>query len=166
METASSLLRQSQFYPLQGVVQLRIKGGSDLLAAIREGVERHGITAGVFLSGLGALNRAVFRNVVEFPEKYPVTPQNRLYYVVEKPLELISLSGWIGENEDGSPLIHAHFGASYVEGDRVVAAGGHLNEGTVASIKVVVSIGVLPAGTLRTSFDEESQSPDLELHNG
>ncbi|MDR3588211.1 MAG: hypothetical protein P4N41_00955 [Negativicutes bacterium] len=34
---------------------------------------------------------------------------------MKKPLELLSLSGWIGENPDGPSEIHAHFSASYVD---------------------------------------------------
>lgn len=159
----STLLRESAFAFMEGVVQLRIKSGYDLLGAITEGVKKHGIKSGIFLSGIGALSKAVFRNVREMPEKYPVEPENRLYYEVEKPMELVSLTGWIGEKENGEPEIHAHFAATVVEGDKVVGLGGHLIEGTIASIKVVVAIGVLPRGSVRASFDEESQSLDISL---
>ncbi len=157
------VIRDSKFSPLQGIVQLRVKPGSDLLTAIREGVERHGIKSGIFLSGLGALEKAVLRNLRMFPDKYPVAPEHRLYYELKKPLELLSLSGWIGENPDGSAEIHAHFSVSYAEGDKVVSAGGHLTEGTIASIKVVVAIGVFPQGSMLTSFDDITKSYDIDF---
>jgi len=163
MMNMNSSVRDSKFSPLEGVVQLRIKPGADLLEGIREGIKKHGIKSGVFLSGLGALKKAVLRNLRVFPDKYPVAPENRLYFEVAKPLELLSVSGWIGEKPDGEPEIHAHFSASYVEGDKVVGVGGHLMEGTIASIKVVIAIGVLPRGAIATAFDEYSQSLDIDL---
>ena len=158
-----SLIRDSRMSQMERVVHLRIRPGSDLLAGIREGIRLHGITSGVFISGLGALERAVFRNLREFPEHYPVTPKDRLYYVVEKPLELLSVSGWIAGLPGGEPEVHAHISASYVDGDKVATAGGHLTDGVVASIKVVVAIGVLAPGSFKTSFDDETQSLDIDL---
>lgn len=156
-------VRDSKISPFTGVLQLRINPGSDLLAGIEEGLKKHNVTSGIFLSGLGALKKAVFRNLRVFPEKYPVLPEHRLYYVVEKPLELLSVSGWAGQNPDGATEVHAHISASYVEGEKVVAVGGHLMEGVITSIKVIVAIGIIEAGTLKTSFDEASQSLDLDL---
>jgi predicted DNA-binding protein with PD1-like motif len=158
-----SSIRDSKFHQFKGVVQIRLQPGSDLLEGIREGVKKHGIKSGVFLSGLGALEKAVLRNLRVFPDKYPVVPENRLYFEVHKPLELLSVSGWVGELENGEPEIHAHFSASYVEGEKVVGVGGHLIEGTIVSIKLVVAIGVLEDGSVGTSFDEESQSIDIDL---
>lgn len=156
-------VRDSKVSQFEGILQLRINPGSDLLAGIEEGLKKHNVTSGVFLSGLGALKKAVFRNLRVFPEKYPVLPEHRLYYVVDKPLELLSVSGWVGQNPDGATEVHAHISASYVEGEKVVAVGGHLMEGVTTSIKVIVAIGVLAGGTLRTSFDDASQSLDLDL---
>lgn len=158
-----SCIRDSKFHQFKGVVQIRLQPGADLLEGITEGVKKHGIKSGVFLSGLGALNKAVLRNLRVFPDKYPVVPENRLYFEVEKPLELLSLSGWIGERPDGEAEIHAHFAASYVEDEKVVGVGGHLMEGTIVSIKLVVAIGVLEDGSVGTSFDEITQSLDIDL---
>lgn len=158
-----SLIRDSKSVVLERIVQVRVNPGADLLKAIQEGVRKHGIKAGVFLSGLGALEKAVLRNLKVFPDKYPVVPEHRLYYEVKKPLELLSLSGWIAENPDGGSEVHAHFSVSYVEEDKVVSAGGHLIEGTIASIKVVVAVGVLAEGSMLTSFDEVTQSLDVDF---
>jgi predicted DNA-binding protein with PD1-like motif len=157
------LVRDSKYCGFEGMVVLRVSPGADLLAAIEEGVKKHGIRAGVFVSGLGALKKAVLRNLRVFPASYPVTPADRLYFEVERPLELLGVSGWIGEKADGGQEIHAHFTVSYVDGDKVVSAGGHLMAGTIASIKVVVAIAVLPPGSIGTAFDEASQSLDIDL---
>ncbi len=156
-------VRDSKFSPCTGIVHIRIKPGADLLAGIQEGLQKHGITSGVFLSGLGALKKAVFRNLRVFPASYPVQAQDRLYFEVEKPIELLAINGWIAERPDGGAEVHAHITASYVEGDKVVAVGGHLMTGVIAAIKVVVAVGILPPGSLPMSFDAESQSLDIDL---
>ena len=83
------------------VVQFRVKPEADLLAAIEEAVQAEGIRSGVIVSGLGALKRAIFRNLKWFPESYPVKPEDRLYLEVEKPMELVSLGGWIAPKTAG-----------------------------------------------------------------
>jgi len=141
------LLRATSRSEMVGVVHLRIKEGVDLLGAIKEGALREGVRAAVFLSGIGALRKAVFRNLKEFPQSFPVNPSNRLYYEMACPMELVSLTGWIGTMGDEIE-VHAHFSASTVMGDKVVTLGGHLTEGTITSVKVVVSLGVLPSGSM------------------
>lgn len=158
-----SPILQSATSPLLEIVHFRIRPGSDLLEAIEEGVKRHKITSGVFISGLGALKKAVFRNLREMPREFPVKPENRLYFEIEKPMELLSINGWIGQKSDGTPEIHAHFAASVVDNDKVVAFGGHLIKGTMTSIKVVVAIGVLPPGSVRAAIDDYSKSYDIDL---
>lgn len=156
-------IRDSKVCGFERMVLLRVRPGADLLAAIADGIRKHGIRSGVFVSGLGALQKAVLRNLRVFPASYPVQPEDRLYFTLEKPLELLGVSGWIGERADGTAEIHAHFSASYADGDRVVGVGGHLTTGTIAAIKVVIAIAVLPPGSVGTAFDEESQSLDIDL---
>ena len=146
---------------VERMVQFRVKPGADLLAAIGEAVEMEGIRVGVIVSGLGALKKAVFRNLKRFPDRYPVTPRDRLYLEVEKPLELVSLVGWIAPKPDRSAEIHAHFSASTVENETVVTLGGHLTEGTVCGIKVVVSILVLSGNTVFADQDQDTQTFDI-----
>lgn len=158
-----SKILQSSAAPLLEIVHLRVRPGEDLLEALEEGVNRHNITSGVFLSGVGALSKAVFRNLRKMPKEFPVKPEDRLYYEIERPMELVSLTGWIGKRKDGMPEIHAHFTASAVEGEKIIALGGHLIKGTITSIKVVVAIGVFPPGVLRAELDELSKAYDLLL---
>jgi predicted DNA-binding protein with PD1-like motif len=146
---------------VERMVQFRVKPGSDLLAAIGEAVEMEEIRAGVIVSGLGALRKAVFRNLKWFPARYPVTPRDRLYLEVEKPLELVSLVGWIAPKADHGAEIHAHFSASSVENETVVTLGGHLMEGTICGIKVVVSILVLSSNTVFADQDQDTQTFDI-----
>lgn len=147
--------------PIQRVVQFRIKPDSDLLKAIAEALKAEGVRAGVFVSGLGALKKAIFRNLKVFPKKYPVTPEDRLYREVTTPMELVSLTGWVAPTLGGGVEIHAHFAASTVENDTLVTLGGHLTEGTICGIKVVVAVLVLDDGSVYADQDPGSKSADI-----
>ena len=63
---------------IQRLFQFRIKSDADLLQAILEAMTAEGIRAGVFVSGLGALKKAIFQNLKVFPKKYPVTNEESL----------------------------------------------------------------------------------------
>jgi predicted DNA-binding protein with PD1-like motif len=142
-------------------VQFRIKPDSDLLKAIAEALKLRGVRAGVFVSGLGALKKAIFRNLKVFPEKYPVTPEDRLYREVTTPMELVSLTGWIAPALGGGVEIHAHFAASTVENETLITLGGHLTEGTICGIKVVVAVLVFDDGSVYADQDPGSKAPDI-----
>jgi len=150
---------------IERLVQFRVKSDVDLLAAIEEAIEAEGIQAGVIVSGLGALKKAVFRNLRCFPKNYPVTPQDRLYLKVEQPMELVSLMGWIAPKKGGGVEIHAHFSASTTEEDSIVTLGGHLTQGTVCGIKVVVAILVLTDGSVYADEDGETRTFDIFFKN-
>ena len=149
--------------PIQRVLQFRIKPGSDLLQAIAEGVQAEGVQAGVFVSGLGALRRAIFRNLRVFPENFPVNPENRLYLDITAPMELVSLTGWVAPRLDGGTEIHAHFAASTVRNDTVVTLGGHLTEGTICGIKVVVAVLAIGEDRVRAVVEPHSNSFDISF---
>jgi predicted DNA-binding protein with PD1-like motif len=148
------------------MVQFRIKPGADLLHAISEAVDAEGIKAGVFVSALGALRKAIFRNLKVFPEKFPVTPEDRLYLEIAAPMELVSLTGWIAPRAEGGAEIHAHFAASMVHHDTVVTLGGHLTEGTTCGIKVVVAILVIDETGAHAALDHGSKAFDIFFDRG
>ena len=156
-----SLLEGSGSGSIQRIVLARIKAGVDLLEGIEEVVRREGIEKGIFITGIGALQRAVFRNVRQFPREFPVSDKDRLYLEINQPLELVSLTGHISPKENGEPNIHAHFSASTVKGDTVVTLGGHLTEGTVTSIKVAVAIAVVEEIPMKSRFSSHSKSEEL-----
>lgn len=144
------------------IVQFKVTEGADLLKAIEEGVRMSGISCGVFVSGLGALKRAVFRNLKWWPKEFPVRPEDRLYLTLEQPMELLSLSGWVAPREGSSEIeVHAHFSASTVMNDTVTTLGGHLTEGTIAGIKVIVAIAKLEMPNACVVPDESTHSSDI-----
>lgn len=145
------------------VLQCRIGEDVDLLKSLYEITENERIQSGVIISGLGALKQAVCRNVKEFPDEYPVKKENRLYYKLEQPLELLSLSGWIARKKDSTPEVHAHFSVSTVLENKIINVGGHLSEGTITGIKIVVAILVLTNDNFQAAFDKNTMSYDLSF---
>ena len=158
-----TLLSQIGSQTVQRLAQFRVRPDAPLLAAIEEAVHTEKIGAGVIVSGLGALKKAVFRNLKHFPEQFPVTPDDRLYLEVSKPMELVSLTGWIAPRDDGKPEIHAHFSASLVENGRVVTMGGHLTDETICGIKVAVAVLVVAPEGVRAAMDPDTRTQDLFL---
>ena len=146
---------------LERIVVARMKVGVDLLEGLQEVVRREGIEKGIFITGIGALQRAVFRNVKQFPQEFPVTDKDRVYLEINQPLELVSFGGHISPKENGEPNIHAHFSASTVRDDAVVTLGGHLIEGTVTSIKVAVAIAVVEEIPMKSRYSSHSKSEEL-----
>jgi len=145
------------------VVQFRARRGAALLGAVEEAVQAEGIRAGVIVSGLGALEKAVFRNLKHFPRAFPVRPEDRLYLEITRPMELVSLTGWIAPRADGGAEIHAHFAASFVEGDTVATLGGHLTRETLCGIKVVVAILEVAPENVAAREDPDTRTADLFL---
>ena len=156
-----SSIEGSGFARIQRLFQFRIKPDADLFRAILEAVSAEGIRAGVFVSGLGALKKAIFRNLRVFPKKFPVTDEDRLYLEVTTPMELVSLTGWIAPNAGGGVEVHAHFAASTVQDETVVTMGGHLTEGTVCGIKCVIAVLVIDEDGIHADHDEKTKSCDL-----
>jgi predicted DNA-binding protein with PD1-like motif len=156
-----SSIEGSGFAHIQRLFHFRITPDADLLRAISEAVSTEGIRAGVFVSGLGALKKAIFRNLKVFPKNYPVTDEDRLYLEVSTPMELVSLTGWIAPKAGGGVEIHAHFAASTVQDETVVTMGGHLTEGTICGIKCVIAVLVIDEDGIHADHDEKTKSCDL-----
>jgi len=143
------------------IVMARIPIGVDLLDSIYEMVRKEKIQKGLILMGIGALQKAVFRNLKVFPQEYPVTPKDRLYFEVQRPLELLSLTGYVVSKMSGEPYVHAHFSASTVIGDAIATYGGHLDQGTITFVKVGVTIAELEGIEMGKKWVEERKTEDL-----
>ena len=143
------------------VVMARIPIGVDLLEAIYEVVKREKIQKGLILMGIGALKKAVFRNLKVFPKEYPVTPKDRIYFEVETPLEILALTGYVVPRISGEPHVHIHFSASTVVGDTIATYGGHLDKGSITFVKAAVAIGVLEDIEMGKKWTEERKTEDM-----
>ena len=117
----------------------------------------------MILSGVGALKKATFRNLKVLPPDFKIETHHRLYLVLEQPMEIVSLTGWIATKEDGMAEVHAHFSASTVVEDRVITLGGHLTPGTLTSVKVVIAIGVVEDTNITAGLDPRINQFDVKF---
>ena len=145
------------------IVMGKLRMNIDLLQGIEELVKTEGVRTGVILSGVGALEKAIFRNLKVLPPDFKIENHHRLYLVLEQPMEIVSLTGWIATGEEGGAEVHAHFSASTVMEDRVVTLGGHLVPGTLTSIKVVIAIGVVEETNIRAGLDPRINQIDVKF---
>ena len=145
------------------IVTGRLKIGADLLESIEEIARKGNVKTGVILSGVGALQKAVFRNAKVMPSDYKMDDRYRLFVDIDSPSELVSLSGWIATTAEGELNVHAHFMATTVIDDKIVSLGGHLVKGTEVSIKAAVTIGVLEDTNIKAKLDPVTGQVDLSL---
>ena len=157
----SKLLERTGSYQFSRIVMGKLKVGADLLEGIREIARKEGIRSGVILSGLGALKKAVFRNAKVMPPDFKMDDKYRVYVDLEKTMELVSLPGWIATRDNGEVDVHAHFMASLVVDDKIVTMGGHLTTGTLASIKVVIVIGVIDDAKVKAAIDPNINQSEI-----
>ncbi|MFC2045206.1 PPC domain-containing DNA-binding protein [Chloroflexota bacterium] len=141
----------------------KLKIGVDLLEGIEELARKEQVTTGIILSGVGALEKGVFRNAKIMPPDYKMEDKYRLFVDIEKPLELVTLSGWIATTRGGERNIHAHLLTTTVIDDKIVSLGGHLVKGTITSIKVVVTIGVIEDTNVVATLDPDINQVDVDF---
>ena len=141
----------------------KLKMDIDLFEGIQELAKKERVRTGVILSGVGALRKATFRNLKILPPDFKVEKHHRLYLEIERPMEIVSLTGWIATKEDGDLEVHAHFSASTVIEDKVVTLGGHLIPGVITSVKVVVVIGVIEETNIRAGLDSRINQIDVKF---
>jgi predicted DNA-binding protein with PD1-like motif len=161
MENVLSLLEGVGRGRINRMVMGKLKMDVDLLEGIMELVKKERIQTGIILSAVGALRKAIFRNLKILPSDLKVQSHHRLYLELEQPMEIVSLSGWIATKEDGEPEVHAHFSASTVIQDQVTTLGGHLTPGAITSVKVVVVIGVIEESNIRAGLDPRLNQMDV-----
>ncbi len=114
------------------VIVLGIQPGELLLESIVQAIDKHDIHDGIVLSGIGTLKicNLHYINHVDFP------PSDTIYHL-EKPLELVSVSGIIASKE---PHLHAVVSCKDAE-----VYGGHLEKGCEVAYLAEISI-------LKTNF--------------
>ena len=161
MENSALLMEGIGKGRLDRIVMGKLGMEIDLLEGIREMVKKEKIQTGVILSAVGALKKAVFRNLKILPSNLKVEDRHRLYLELEQPLEIVSLTGWMATKEDGEIEIHAHFSASTVMEDKIVTLGGHLTPGTITSVKVVIVIGVIENSDIKAGLDPRINQIDV-----
>jgi predicted DNA-binding protein with PD1-like motif len=94
----------------------RFQPGDDLRQQIATYVKAENITAGVIVSSVGSLSKAVFRLAGAQPSHQPVLER-------QDEFEIVSLNGTVG-----SGGMHLHISLSDREGNVI---GGHLKDGCI-----------------------------------
>ncbi len=161
MENVLTLLEGIGRGRMNRIVMGKLRMDVDLLEGIKELAKKEEVQTGVILSGVGALKKAIFRNLKILPIDLKVENHHRLYLKLEQPMEIVSLTGWLAAKEDGDIEVHAHLSASTVIQDQVITLGGHLTPGIITSIKVVVVIGVIEESNIRAGLDPRINQIDI-----
>jgi predicted DNA-binding protein with PD1-like motif len=159
----SSLLEGIGTGRMNRIVMGKLGMNIDLLKGIEALAKKEKLQTGIILSAVGALKKAIFRNLRVLPPDLIVEKHHRLYLELEQPMEIVSLTGWMATKKDGDLEIHAHFSASTVIQDQVITLGGHVTPGIITSIKVVVVIGVIEESNISTGLDRRINQIDVEL---
>ena len=110
------------------VLAIRMAPGDDLFGTTLKICQEKGVKAGVILSVAASLQKAVLRNVWQFPNPFPINDDCRIFTPINGPLELLQMSGNITETEAGEPYLHAHVTISMGRPE-ATCFGGHLVEG-------------------------------------
>lgn len=108
------------------VIAIGLEPGEMLLESIKEAIVKNDIQNGVVVSGIGTLKTCQLHHITH--TNFPSTNE---YYTIEKPLELVSISGAIA---DGEP--HLHVVVSYK--DKKVYSGHLENDSEVLYLAEVV----------------------------
>ena len=110
------------------VLTVRMAPGDDLFGTTLKICQEKNVKAGVILSVAASLQKAVLRNVWQFPDPFPINDECRIFTPIGGPLELLQMSGNITETEAGEPYLHAHVTISMGRPE-ATCFGGHLVEG-------------------------------------
>ena len=131
------------------LVTIGLAPGDLLLESIREAIEVQRIANGAIVSGIGTLKTCHLHYV-----DHTGFPPRNVFYRLEKPLELLSVSGLIA---DGEPHLHV---AVSCRDDEVY--GGHLEEESKVLYLAEIAILVFDDHRLSRVEDPEWGIPLLD----
>jgi predicted DNA-binding protein with PD1-like motif len=120
---------------IKDLVFMRFNPGDDLLAAIREGVEKNGIKNAVILSGVGSVISHSYHVVSS-----SVNPPKNEFIKGERPADIVNIDGFVINGR-----VHAHI----IFSDTNIAYGGHLEPGTE-----VLTFAILTMAEVDANFDK------------
>ncbi|HYJ70062.1 MAG TPA: PPC domain-containing DNA-binding protein [Nocardioidaceae bacterium] len=144
------------------VLVIRLGPGEDVLPAMERLLLDARISAGVIVSGVASLRHASVRNIVRFPERWPIEPDMRTQTTVAGPLEILSMQGNVAPTPDGDPFIHCHVEFS-IGAPPAETYGGHLIEDTIVATTCEIAIAELRGSDVRRVHDPETQTLELDV---
>lgn len=115
--------------PVERVVVVRLKNGTDMLEGLRQAVAREKIKNAVFLNGFGSVTSYHVHVVGN-----TVFPPKDVFSKGSGPFDLLSVSGLVMNGR-----VHAHITLASTE----KVTGGHLEPGTSVYTFTAISLGVL-----------------------
>jgi predicted DNA-binding protein with PD1-like motif len=120
---------------VKNLVFMRFNPGDDLLAAIKEGVEKNAIKNAVILSGVGSVISHSYHVVSS-----SVNPPKNEFIKGERPADIVNINGFVINGR-----IHAHI----IFSDATVSYGGHLESGVE-----VLTFAILTMAEVDADFDQ------------
>jgi predicted DNA-binding protein with PD1-like motif len=120
---------------IKNLVFMRLNPGDDLLAAIKEGVEKNGISNAVILSGVGSVVSHSYHVVAS-----SVNPPKNEFIKGERPADIVNIDGFVINGR-----VHAHI----IFSDTNIAYGGHLEPGVE-----VLTFAILTMAEVDANFDK------------
>jgi len=108
---------------------VRFDPDMDLLLELRKYVSENKIKNAVILNGIGS-SKSYSYHVVASPD----LPPKEMYPKEEKPLDIISIQGFILDGR-----VHAHI----IFSDEKISFGGHLEEGVKLLTFAIITLGVV-----------------------
>ena len=133
----------------KNIVYIRLFPEEDINKGIKEACEKHNITTGVILSGIGQAKNV---KLGYFKEKGDYSPKE-----FEKPLEILSLTGNICKQNDDS-ILHLHI---MLGDENKNSIGGHFIEGTISVTGEIVLLKT--SVELNRKLNEKTGLMDLFL---
>lgn len=126
----------------------RLQKGQDVKEQIKQFVKDNKIQAGVIITAVGCVYRAVIRMAGATPEKSDI----RTY---EEKLEVVSLVGTVSQNDS-----HLHISLSNKDGGVI---GGHLKGEAIVDVTMEIVIGDMENVTFTTEFDKATGYKELKV---
>ena len=108
---------------------IRFDPDMDLLLELRKYVSENKIKNAVILNGIGS-SKSYSYHVVASPD----LPPKEMYPKEEKPLDIISIQGFILDGR-----VHAHI----IFSDEKISFGGHLEEGVKLLTFAIITLGIV-----------------------
>jgi len=120
-------------------ILVRMSNGEDILEALRQAVEEHGIQHGLILGGVGSV-KSYHVHVVETTN----LPPGNIFWKEENPFDIVSVSGLVMNGR-----VHAHIALS----DRERTIAGHLEPGCQVLTFCAVTMAILEQGDELADLD-------------
>ena len=148
------------------VLVMRLGPGEDVLPAMEQLLRDADLTSGVILSGVASLRHASVRNIVRFPDQWPIQADMRRQTTVPGPLEILAMQGNVAPTPNAGKgagfVIHCHVEFS-VGAPPAVTYGGHLVDNTIVATTCELYVAELTDLDMRRVHDEQTQTLEISM---